>query len=132
MSVDDRETALRELYAALRRADARGAPGFDDAWRAAARLAGDRPRPIVGWVAAATAVIAVVAVAIVLLVYPFGSEAILTPTLSEWQAPTDTFLEIPGIEWLGTMPSIEAGIPGMTWDDPSQKPGTSSSRRLES
>jgi len=132
MSRDERETALRELYAALRRADARRAPGFEESWRAAGRRVGERPRPVFGLVAAATATVAVIAVAFVLLVAPFGSDPFQPPTLSEWEAPTDAFLHIPGIEWLGSVPTIEVGIPGLTWDDPSQKPSSSSSRRLES
>jgi hypothetical protein len=132
MSRDERETALRELYAGLRRADARRAPGFEESWRAAVRRVGERPRPVFGLVATATATVVVITVAFVLLVAPFGSDSFPAPTLSEWQAPTDTFLEIPGIEWLRTMPTIEAGLPGLTWDGPTQETATSSSRRLES
>ena len=74
------------------------------------------------------------AVAIVLVVDPFDSDSFEAPTLSQWQAPTDAFLEIPGIEWLRSVPTLDLGPPALAWDEPSQKSNSSpsGSRRLES
>ncbi len=131
MSDHESDRVLHEHYAATRRIDARAASSFDDAWRSARARSGDRRRPVLR-VLALAAVGAGVVAAIVLFVEPFWNDSFETPTLSEWRAPTDTFLEIPGTEWLRSVPTFETGLPGLTWEKPSQNPGLSPSRRLRS
>lgn len=122
---------LQGHYAATRRLDRRAAPVFDEAWRAARERSGERSSPAFRILAFA-GVGAVVVVTIVLLATTLTDDAFETPSLSTWRAPTDSFLEIPGTEWLRSVPTIQNDLPGLAREEPVRDPGYSPSRRLRS
>ncbi len=131
MSDREDDRGLREHYAATRRLDKRAAPSFDEAWRAARAGGGRQSFPVFRALALAVVGVALVA-AIVLLAGPFRDDSFEPPTLSTWQAPTDTFLEIPGTDWLRSVPTLQTDLPGITREEPTPNPGLSPSRRLRS
>jgi hypothetical protein len=107
---------LRDRFAALRQHDAAGAPSFE-AVRAAARSG-----PEVHWsrspILAAAAVVLLAVTAFVVL-RPRGPRAPLVSLAStRWQSPTDFLLQVPGAEYLNTVPKLTYRIDIPAWRNP--------------
>ena len=105
--MDERE--LRSRFAQLREADQESAPGFAQTYGHARERRSRRTtlllRPLV---LSAAAVIAMAAIG---LAYARSlSPSAATPEIATWRAPTDVFLTSPGIELLGSMPTLGASV----------------------
>lgn len=126
MKIDD-DRDLRELYAALRRQEERAAPAFAGVRALATH---DRRGPHSPWVllGLATAAAALVAGAFFLFRIPVRPG----PSVTEWKAPTDFLLQIPGQEILRTLPRIGRSLPEASIEPtnglqaPARPPGQSS------
>jgi len=107
---------LRDRFAALRREDAAGGPSFHVV-RAAARSA---PGP--HWsrspILAVTAVVLLAVTAFVIL-RPRGPRApLVSLATTRWQSPTDFLLQVPGAEYLTTVPKLTYRIDIPEWRNP--------------
>jgi hypothetical protein len=105
--MDDSE--LRRNYEQLREADRDRVPGFAQiSERASTRRrlrVPSRVRPLVIGAAAAVAILS--------FFQARGrsfTPAAATPAITTWRAPTDVFLTAPGIELLGSMPTLGASV----------------------
>ena len=116
--MDERE--LRRSFEQLREADRDRVPGFaqiSERARTRRRLrVPQRLRPLV--------IGAAVAVAILSFFQARGrslAPAAATPAITTWRAPTDVFLTAPGIELLGSMPTLGASVLDKMIPTPSNK-----------
>ncbi len=117
------ESDLRGLFQEARQADEASAPAFDKL-RERARIGDRHPsRARSVALAALAAVLGVVGLAVMLLQRPepesartgegaIGPKAV---SLSDWEAPTDFLLDIPGRELLQSTPPIGADV--LTFSD---------------
>jgi len=116
--MDERE--LRRSFEQLREADRDRVPGFaqiSERARTRRRLrVPQRLRPLV--------IGAAVVVAILSFFQARGrslAPAAATPAITTWRAPTDVFLTAPGIELLGSMPTLGASVLDKMIPTPSNK-----------
>lgn len=105
---------LARLFKEQRRADEAFAPPFRELLaRARARSAPQRRR--IRWPALAAAAIAIVAAVLLLRPPPpEPSRAVAAATLAAWKAPTDVFLQTPGVELLDRLPVLVSSVPQAT------------------
>jgi hypothetical protein len=114
------ESELRRRFEQLRAADREGAPTFSQTYaRARARRMRRRALRVQPLVIGAAAVV-MIAVAWLAHVRSFSPSAV-TPTIGNWQAPTDVLLRTPGSELLGAMPALGASILDTMIPKPSKK-----------
>ena len=103
------ENELRRRFDQLRVADRDRVPGFaqiSERARTRRRLrVPPRLRPLVIGVAAAVAILSIFQAR-----GRSSTPAAATPAITTWRAPTDVFLTAPGIELLGSMPTLGASV----------------------
>jgi len=103
------ENELRRRFDQLRDADRDRVPGFaqiSERARTRRRLrVPPRLRPLVIGVAAAVAILSIFQAR-----GRSSTPAAATPAITTWRAPTDVFLTAPGIELLGSMPTLGASV----------------------
>lgn len=107
---------LRDRFAALRREDAAGAPSFQ-AMRTAARPGPgpDRRRFLVP----AIAVAALLLGAVTILRSRAPRQPLVSLSAARWQSPTDFLLQVPGAEYLTTVPRLTHRITDIPdWRNP--------------
>lgn len=114
------ESELRRRFERLRDADRDRVPGFAQTYeraRAGRRFrVPPRLRPLV--------IGAVAAVAILSFFQARGRSSpppATTPAITSWRAPTDVFLTAPGIELLGSVPTLGASVLDKMIPTPSNK-----------
>ena len=104
--MDERE--LRRSFEQLREADRDRVPGFaqiSERARTRRRLrVPQRLRPLVIGAAAAVAILSF------FQARGRSSTPAVAPAITTWRAPTDVFLTAPGIELLGSMPTLGAFV----------------------
>jgi hypothetical protein len=116
--MDDSE--LRRRFEQLRDADRDRVPGFaqmsDRASMRRRLRVPPRLRPLVIGAAAAVAILSIFQVRGRSFTPSAG-----TPAITTWRAPTDVFLTAPGIELLGSMPTLSASVLDKMIPTPSNK-----------
>ncbi|HEY6209690.1 MAG TPA: hypothetical protein VIW28_11560 [Gemmatimonadales bacterium] len=108
---NDRDRALHELFGALQKEAAAGAPKFHDALTGAARRR-ERIRRARRRVAGITAVVAATALVLMVVAWPItgGKRAdFVDLATTRWEAPTDFLLRTPGAELLRAVPTFTTG-----------------------
>jgi hypothetical protein len=111
---EEEERDLRRRFAALRKEDARGAPGFAGLWREAHGRRGSRRSRPVFWLAVAAGTCALLVTTAMVARRPHlspSAETIITPSLSHWRPPTDFLLQTPALEILTTVPALGEATP---------------------
>ncbi len=112
--VPDRD--LRDLFAALRREDSAGALSFQAA-QAAARSRRLPRRP--GWLIPAMVAVVLLAVAAVAILRPRPPrQPLVSLAVTRWQSPTDFLLQVPGADYLTTVPKLTYRIDIPAWRNP--------------
>lgn len=114
------ESELRRRFAQLRDADRERAPSFSQTY-ARARARRMRRRALRAQPLAIGAAAAVV-IAVVWLAHSRSlSPSAVTPTIGNWQAPTDVLLRTPGSELLSAIPELDASVLDTMIPKPSKK-----------
>jgi hypothetical protein len=103
------ESELRRRFEQLRAADREGAPSFAQTYaRARARRTWRRALRVQPLAIGAAAVVMIAAA---WLAHSRSlSPSALTPTIGNWQAPTDVLLRTPGSELLSAIPELDASV----------------------
>lgn len=115
MNEDRRDNQVRQRFDQLKRDDAGRTPSFATVWHRA-RTRDDDGRSVALWfrLAAAAAVIVALIVASGVLLRRGSVEVPATESyavaLSEWESPTQGLLQIPGQQFLSSVPQFDASI----------------------
>lgn len=103
---DDKD--LRDHFAPLRQEDARNAPPLAAVLATARRRGKVGARPV-RWAPAIAAVALAVALFVVSVLGPNGQrQPLVDLATARWQGPTDFLLQVPGAEYLETVPTFTA------------------------
>jgi len=107
---------LRDHFAALRRDNEAGAPSFH-ATQAAARSRRLSHRP--EWLMPAVAAVALLVAAAVAFLRPRAPRhPLVSLAVTRWQSPTDFLLQVPGAEYLTSVPKLTYRIAIPEWRNP--------------
>lgn len=112
---EQRDRDLRDLFAALRRDSEAAAPSFQATQEAArARRLPHRP----GWLIPAVAAAVLLVGAVVILRPRAPRQPLVSLAVPRWQSPTDFLLQVPGAEYLTTVPKLTYRIDIPEWRNP--------------
>ena len=144
MSDQSRDRDLEALYEGLRAEDGKGVPDFASMMAKARQEAGQEEslelagrdsalrrlfvRPRIAWAGGA---LAAAAAAVLMFAMPDRSDAhfeevvrsfATSPATGGWTSPTDRLLQVPGLEFVSTLPSIGGfSLPSRSEDRPSSQ-----------
>lgn len=125
MNADRHDKQVRQRFEDLKREDAGRVPSFAALWHRA-QSHGDAGRVAVPWFrfAAMAALIAAVIVVSGVLLRRGGPERPATDSyalaLSEWESPTQALLQVPGQQFLSSVPQLDSSV----WETLSAVPDT--------